>query len=220
MPPLTRFATHSPMHSSLITLAALGAFHGLNPGMGWLFAVALGMQEGRRSAVWRALIPLTIGHCFAIAAAVGVAAVGGIALTPHMLRWPVAFLLIALGIWQCYRHLHPRWASMRVGIGGLTWWSFLMASAHGAGLMVLPVFLSMANLAEGPACHRYTASMQANLGAAATLAHGAGYLAATAIVAWIVVERFGLGLLRKAWINLDFIWAAALMITGSLTLFV
>jgi hypothetical protein len=206
------------MHSSLVTLAALGAFHGLNPGMGWLFAVALGMQEGRRSAVWRALIPLTIGHCLAIAAAVVVAAAGGIALSPRQLRWPVALFLIALGIWQCYRHLHFRWASMRVGLGGLTWWSFLMASAHGAGLMVLPVFLSMTTSPEGPACHQYAASAQAALGASATLAHGVGYLTATAIAAWIVVEHFGLGLLRKGWINLDLIWAAALMITGSLTL--
>jgi hypothetical protein len=206
------------MNSSLITLAALGAFHGLNPGMGWLFAVALGMQEGRRSGVWRALIPLTIGHCLAIAGAVVVATVGGIALSPRLVRLPVALLLIALGIWQSYRHLHLRWASMRVGLGGLTWWSFLMASAHGAGLMVLPVFLSMTISAEGPACHRSAASAQATLGVSATLAHGAGYLAATAIVAWIVVQHVGLGLLRKAWINLDLIWAAALVITGSLTL--
>jgi hypothetical protein len=207
------------MDSSLITLAALGAFHGLNPGMGWLFAVALGMQEGRRSAVWVALIPLTIGHCLAIAAAVGVAAVGGIALSPHLLSWPVALLLIGLGMLQCYRHWHLRWTSMRVGLGGLTWWSFLMASAHGAGLMVLPVFLSMTASAQGPACHRYAASA-ATLGGAATLAHGVGYLAATAIAAWIVVGHLGLGLLRKAWINLDLIWATALMITGGLTLLV
>ena len=76
--------------TSWITLAGLGAFHGLNPGMGWLFAVALGMQEGKRSAVWRALIPLTLGHGLAIAAAIGVAMIAGIALSPAMLRWPVA----------------------------------------------------------------------------------------------------------------------------------
>jgi hypothetical protein len=206
------------MNSSLITLAALGAFHGLNPGMGWLFAVGLGMQEGRRSAVWRALIPLTIGHCLAIAAAVAVVTIGGIALSPRLLRWPVGLLLVALSIRQCNRHLHPRWASMRVGLGGLTWWSFLMASSHGAGLMALPFFLSMTASAEGPACHRYMASARVNLGSAATLAHGAGYLAATALIAWIVVEYIGLGLLRKAWINLDLVWAAALFITGILTL--
>jgi len=95
-----------------------------------------------------------------------------------------------------------------------------MASAHGAGLMVLPVFLSMNAVAGGPACHARGASTQALAGGTATLAHGAGYLAATAFAAWVVVDRFGLGLLRKGWINLDVIWAAALIVTGFLTLLV
>jgi hypothetical protein len=206
--------------TSWLTLAGLGAFHGLNPGMGWLFAVALGMQEGKRNAVWRALIPLTLGHALAIAAAIGVAMIAGIALSPAMLRWPVAILLAGLGIRQLYRHLHPRWAAMQVGMGGLTLWSFLMASAHGAGLMVLPVFLSMTAVAGGPSCHARGASTQALAGATATLVHGAGYLAVTALASWVVVDRFGLGLLRKAWINLDAIWAVALILTGCLTLFV
>ncbi len=206
------------MNSSLITLAALGAFHGLNPGMGWLFAVALGMQEGRQMAVWRALIPLTIGHCLAIGAAVLAASASGIAFTPAHLRWPLGLLLIGLGLRLCCRHRHVRWASMRVGMGGLTWWSFLMASAHGAGLMVLPLFLAMTAVpGAAPACHRY-AFLQAGLGFEATLAHAVGYLAATAAAAGIVVRYFGLGLLRKAWINIDLIWAGALTITGMLTL--
>jgi hypothetical protein len=205
---------------SWLTLAGLGAFHGLNPGMGWLFAVALGMQEKKRSAVWRALIPLTLGHVLAIAAAITVAIVAGTALSPAMLRWPVALLLAGLGARQLYRHLHPRCAAMRVGMGGLTVWSFLMASAHGAGLMVLPVFLSMAAMPAGPSCHARGASTQALAGAMATLVHSTGYLAVTAVAAWLVVDRFGLGLLRKAWINLDVIWAAALIITGCLTLLV
>lgn len=205
---------------SWLTLAGLGAFHGLNPGMGWLFAVALGMQENKRSAVWRALIPLTLGHLLAIAAAITVAIVAGTALSPRMLRWPVALLLAGLGARQLYRHMHPRWAAMRVGMGGLTLWSFLMASAHGAGLMVLPVFLSMAVVSEGPSCHARGASTQALAGATATVVHSVGYLAVTAIAAWFVVDRFGLGLLRKAWINLDVIWAGALILTGCLTLLV
>jgi hypothetical protein len=206
--------------TSWFTLAGLGAFHGLNPGMGWLFAVALGMQEGNRSAVWRALIPLTLGHVLAIAAAIGVAILAGTALSPAMLRWPVALLLTGLGVLQLFRHLHPRWAAMRVGMRGLTLWSFLMASAHGAGLMVLPVFLSMTAVAGAPSCHARGASTQALAGAIATLVHSLGYLAVTALAAWVVVDRLGLGLLRKAWINLDVIWAAALILTGCLTLLV
>jgi hypothetical protein len=206
--------------TSWFTLAGLGAFHGLNPGMGWLFAVALGMQEGKRTAVWRALIPLTLGHVLAIAAAVAVAMAAGTVLSSGMLRWPVALLLTGLGVRQLPRHVHPRWAALRVGMGGLTLWSFLMASAHGAGLMVLPVFLSMTVVAQGPSCHARGASTQALAGAMATLVHGVGYLAVTTLAAWLVVDRFGLGLLRKAWINLDVIWAAALILTGCLTLFV
>jgi hypothetical protein len=195
--------------TSWLTLAGLGAFHGLNPGMGWLFAVALGMQEGRRSAVWRALIPLTLGHALAIAGAIGVAMLAGTAVSPQMLRWPVAILLLAMGLRQLFRHLHPRWAAMRVGMGGLTLWSFLMASAHGAGLMVLPVYLSMASM---PSCHAH-----ASMGVAATIAHGAGYLAVTALAAWLVVDRVGLAVLRKGWINLDAIWSGALIITACVT---
>jgi len=206
--------------SSWLTLAGLGAFHGLNPGMGWLFAVALGMQEGKRSAVWRALILLTLGHALAILAAIGAALIAGTALSPATLRWPVAILLVSLGIRQFYRHLHPRWAAMRVGMGGLTLWSFLMASAHGAGLMVLPVFLSLTAAAEASSCHARGAAGQALTGGTATLVHGTGYLAATALAAWVVVDRWGLGLLRKAWINLDVIWSAALIVTGCLTLVV
>jgi hypothetical protein len=207
------------MDMSLLTLGAMGAFHGLNPGMGWLFAVALGMQEGRRSAVWRALLPLGAGHALAIVAAIVVAMAAGVALSPNMLRWPVGVLLIAMGIAQCVRHIHPRWASMRVGAAGLTWWSFLMASAHGAGLMVLPLFLSMSARAEGPACHHHSsAATQAGAAVAATAVHDAGYLLATAVAAWLFLDRFGLGLLRRAWINLNVVWAVALMVTGVVTI--
>ena len=190
------------MNSSLITLAALGAFHGLNPGMGWLFAVALGMQEGRQTAVWRALIPLTIGHCLAIGAAV--LAGGRRRDCVHARAFTLASRVVAHrpGIWLCYRHRHVRWASMRVGMGGLTWWSFLMASAHGAGLMVLPFFLSMTPVAGSAGMPRIRVHA-GRLGHEATLAHAVGYLAATVAAAWIVVRYFGLGLLRKAWINLD-----------------
>ena len=126
-----------------LALIALGAFHGINPGMGWLFAVALGMQERRRGAVLRALVPLGVGHALAVAAAVGLAFAIGTSVSQSALRWPVAGLLVSLGIVRYFHHWHPRWVGMRVGMGGLTMWSFLMASAHGAGLMVVPVLLGM-----------------------------------------------------------------------------
>ena len=208
------------MDTSWGMLVALGAFHGINPGMGWLFAVALGMQERRRSAVLTALLPLAIGHALAVAAAVAAAAAAGAVIPIAWLQWPVSALLIGLGILRLFRHGHPRWASMRVGAGGLTTWSFLMATAHGAGLMVVPVFMSMGEpAAGGHACH---GAAGAAAGAApamlATVLHAAGYLAVTAVVAVVVFEKLGVGLLRTAWINLDLVWAAALVATGALTL--
>src|SRR6516162_9300439 len=128
----------------LTTILPLGAFHGINPGMGWLFAVALGMQERRLGAVWQALIPLTLGHALAIAAAVLVAVTAGAAIPGASLRLPVAVTLVALGVYRLIRHRHFSGGGINVGMGGLTTWSFLMATCHGAGLMVLPVFLGMA----------------------------------------------------------------------------
>jgi hypothetical protein len=206
---------------SWTALLLLGAFHGINPGMGWLFAVALGMQEGSRAAVWRALLPLGIGHGLAIAAAIVVAALAGVVIPAHSLKWPVAALLIAMGVQRLIRHRHPRWASMRVSMTGLTVWSFLMATAHGAGLMVLPIFLNLTAHAAGPSCHARAVGPTPDTSVAllATLVHGAGYLLITALAAWVVFEKLGLGLLRKAWVNLDLIWAGALVITGGVTLF-
>jgi hypothetical protein len=106
---------------------------------------------------------------------------------------------------------------MRVGMGGLTLWSFLMASAHGAGLMVVPVFLGLA-MAGGHHAHHATGVTSVPLALLATAAHAVGYLAVTAAVAIIVFEKLGVGLLRRAWFNLDYFWAGALVATGSLTL--
>jgi hypothetical protein len=206
------------MMSSWTMLIALGAFHGINPGMGWLFAVALGMQERRRTAVIRALLPLGAGHALAVAAAVAVALAVGAVLPIQWLRWPVAVFLVALGAMRLFRHKHPRWASMRVGIGGLTAWSFLMATAHGAGLMVVPIFVGMTMVG----CSHHAQHMIAGAGAAtallATGLHAAGYLIVTALVALVVFDKLGVGLLRRAWFNLDLVWASALVATGALTL--
>jgi hypothetical protein len=205
--------------SSWATLVALGAFHGINPGMGWLFAVSLGMQERHCRAVIRALLPLGIGHVLAVAAAIGVAIALGAIVPSWMLRWPVAALLVTLGVRRLFRHRHPRWASMRVTMRGLMWWSFLMATAHGAGLMVVPVFLGMTSVhAQGHACHTAAAGAELLPALVATGLHGTGYLAVTALVAILVFEKLGVGLLRKAWFNLDLLWAVALVLTGALTL--
>ncbi|HXE92145.1 MAG TPA: hypothetical protein VNK82_14395 [Terriglobales bacterium] len=200
-------------------LLLLGAFHGVNPGMGWLFAVALGMQEKRRRAVWRAMLPLGAGHGLAILAALLVAALAGRMLPLEVLRWMVAGVLLTLGIYRLFRHRHPRWVGMQVGMKDLTVWSFLMATAHGAGLMVLPLFLGIA--AHQGGAHAQHAMQAGGTGLFAglmvTLVHGAGYLVVTALAAAVVFEKLGVGLLRKAWFNLDVVWAATLIATAGLT---
>src|SRR5262249_11584316 len=200
----------------------LGMFHGVNPGMGWLFAVALGMQERSHRAVVRALLPLGMGHALAVGAAVLVAIVVGGFVPLGYFRWLVWGILAVPGAKRLYRHRHPRWASMQVGPWKLTLWSFLMASAHGAGLMVVPVFLSLATVHAESSCHLGDAATAHAPGAAlfATSLHAAGYLIVTALVALVVFHKFGLSLLRRAWFNLDLVWAAALIATGGLTVIV
>ena len=206
--------------SDWLLLIALGAFHGLNPGMGWLFAVALGLQERRRGAVVRALVPLGAGHALAVAASVGVALAIGTVVPLRVLRWPIAGVLIAFGVMRCMRHWHPRWVGMRVDMAGLTTWSFLMASAHGAGLMVVPVFVGMSIAENGDHMHHGASAAHATAGAAltATALHALGYLAVTGFVAVLVFEKLGVAVLRRAWFNLDLIWTAALIVSGAATL--
>ncbi len=204
-----------------LLLVALGAFHGVNPGMGWLFAVARGMQEGRRTEVWRALLPLGAGHALAVGAAVLAAVALGERLPVELLRWAVAAILVTLGGRRLFRHRHPRLGGMRVGMAGLTTWSFLMATAHGAGLMVVPVLLggdaSTAHAAHGHAAHAVGFNgPEAAL--AATAIHATGYLLVSALVAMVVYEKLGLRFLRTRWFNLDLLWALALIATGGLTL--
>jgi hypothetical protein len=202
--------------SDTAVLLFLGAFHGINPGMGWLFAVALGMQENRSAAVWRALVPIGLGHAGAVAAAVALGFLAGVVLPLNVIRWPVAMILIALGVHRLIRHRHPRYGSMRIGLGGLAIWSFLVATAHGAGLMVLPVWLRMSASAGDHSAHVH-ASPDLASGLTATAVHSGSYLLVTAAIAWIVFHKLGVGLLRKAWINLDLIWAFALIASGTLT---
>jgi hypothetical protein len=215
--------THAEMGTTALgIMLLLGAYHGLNPGMGWLFAVALGMQEQKGSAVARSLLPIALGHALAIGTVVLAAAFLGMALPLAAIRYPVGAILIGLGVFCLVRHhRHPRWVRMQVGFRDLTVWSFLMASAHGAGLMVLPVLLANTTVeaVSSTALHHHTAAAASPMaGLLATAVHTLGYLAVTGLVAWVVYGKFGLALLRKAWFNVDVIWAAALVITGLVTL--
>jgi hypothetical protein len=207
--------------TALWLMLLLGAYHGLNPGMGWLFAVALGMQEQKGSAVARSMIPIALGHGLAIGSVVLVAAFLGLTLPLVVIRYVVAAVLVGLGIYCLVRHQHPRWVRMQVGFRDLTLWSFLMASAHGAGLMVVPVLLGSSTVeAEGSmADHHHMASSVGPLaGILATGVHTFAYLAVTGLVAWLVYRKFGIAILRQTWFNFDLLWAVALVATGLVTL--
>jgi hypothetical protein len=204
-------------------LLLLGAFHGLNPGMGWLFAVALGLQEKRRQAVLRAVLPIAVGHALSIGAVVLVVGVMQVMLPPSLLQRLCGGVLIAFGLYRLLRARHPRWVGMRVGFQDLTTWSFVMASAHGAGLMLVPILL------QWPTGHSNHAHLMHELSPEviarspglmllAVVIHTAGMLFVTTAVAVLVYEKFGLALLRRAWVNVDLLWAIALFMAGVLAL--
>jgi hypothetical protein len=212
-----------PANTEWSSIALLGALHGVNPAMGWLFAVSLGLQARSSRAVWAALGPLALGHALAVAAALAGAAVLGIALPPAMMKWLAAAALLGFGMRHLRSHSHPRWgvAGMCVGTRELTTWSFLVSSAHGAGLMVLPFVLG--GSARDTHTHTMHAAMTATAGemgaGVATLVHTAGYLAMSGVIAWIVYAKVGLRLLRNAWLNVNAIWALALIVTAVVTPF-
>jgi hypothetical protein len=189
--------------------------------MGWLFAVALGMQQGSARGVWRALPPIALGHAVAVGLVLALAAALRLVVPLAALNTLLAAMLIALGGYRLWRHRHPRAGGMQVGFRDLTLWSFLMASAHGAGLMVLP-FVLPATAMVAAADHHHAHHMHAtaaNLAAAAVALHTAAYFTVMVLAAWVVYRKLGLGLLRKAWFNMDWLWAGALVLTGIVVLF-
>lgn len=214
---------------SLLPLIGLGIFHGLNPGMGWLFAVAIGMQERSVRAVVVALGPIALGHALAIGVVILAVWLLGAFIPTVQLLILSGIILLAFGSYKiASRFRHPRWVGMRVSNLELVLWSFLMATAHGAGLMLIPVVLRMRGdsdvgvAAQGHHDHH----VHHNSGASepvvtALLAVGVHTFAmiGTAFLLAVVVYSFvGVELLRKAWINLDWVWVGAVMITGGVTL--
>jgi len=204
-----------------LAVFGLGMFHGINPAMGWLFAVALGLQEQKRAAVLRALPPIALGHALSIGIIITVVLLARVAVPPRTLKIAAAAILFTFGLFRLLRSRHPNWVGMRVGFGDLTLWSFVMASAHGAGLMLVPFFLPSPAGEESHhhGAHQMHAWAFANFSApslliAAVVIHTLGYLVITALVAIVVYENLGVAVLRHAWFNIDLLWMLALMITG------
>jgi hypothetical protein len=202
-------------------LAGLGAFHGVNPAMGWLFALALGLQTGERGAVARALPPIALGHAASIAIVALVVVLAQRALDPLPLQLAAAVALVGFGLYRLQRgYRHKFRAGMLAGAGDLVVWSFLMATAHGAGLMIVPVLLKLPLCAPpGMALGAHGTMMVALAGSLwtgflAVAVHTAAMLLVAGAIAWLVLRWLGLGVLRSGWVNLDLLWSTALIAVG------
>ncbi len=195
-----------------LSLAGLGAFHGLNPAMGWLFAVALGLHRQSNRVVWLSLGPIALGHAISVAIVLAVVAAFGSTLDPDSFRMAAAVLILgAAGYTAFYGHRHRVRIGMRTGMAGLVLWSFLMATSHGAGLMLVPAVLSLC-LADQADALAMASSLPISLAAVAV--HSLAMLAVTAALSLAVFAWFDLAVLRSAWINFDRLWTLALGATG------
>jgi hypothetical protein len=194
-------------------VALLGAFHGANPAMGWLFAVALGLQERSRRLLLLALVPIAAGHEVSVALTVLVVQEARLVASDTPLRVGAAALLAGFAVWRLVRARHLRWVGMRVSLPELAWWSFLVTSAHGAGLMLVPVLLNLPGSEAGGA-------LSAGLlpATAAALAHTAAAVLVAAAIALAVYDVVGLRLLRRGWVNVDRVWALSLLAAAAATL--
>jgi hypothetical protein len=213
-----------------ISLALLGAFHGLNPAMGWLFAVALGLQERRLRAVTMALGPIALGHALAVGLAAVAVGLLGLVIPQRLLLALGGVALLGFAAYKvATRFRHPRWVGMRVGPRELVLWSFLMASAHGAGLMLMPVLIELRG--EGVASAVATTGHAGHLrhlppaasdalgpSLVAVGLHSVAMLAVAGTVAVVVYQKLGVEILRRAWVNLDVLWVGALVIAGGIAL--
>jgi hypothetical protein len=198
-------------------LILLGAYHGINPAMGWLFALSLGLQQRRCKTVLWALVPIALGHAVAIATTLAVVSMVRSEIPYTTLKVLVASILFALGLYRVFRSRHPRGAGMQVGFRDLTTWSFLMASAHGAGLMLAPVLMATPMHGMHHPMNGSVAGIAPFLLAMAICVHTLSLIGVTGLVAILFYqfyERWGLALLRHTWFNFDRLWALALIVAG------
>jgi hypothetical protein len=198
-------------------VAGLGLFHGVNPAMGWLFAAGLGLNRNSERVVWLSLIPIALGHALAVGIVLAAVLALGFIVEPIPLQRLAAVVLIAWGAWHAfYGRRHKTRVGMQTGLAGLFLWSFLMANAHGAGLMLIPAVLPLC-LAATPA-HELTAAGSVPVALLALGLHTATMLAAIAAIAITVYKWIGVAFLRRGWVNLDLLWAIALMACGIILL--
>jgi hypothetical protein len=204
-----------------VAVFLLGCYHGINPAMGWLFAVAIGLQERSTAAVLRAIVPLALGHLVSVAIVVLLAIATAVQFPHSVVRDVAAAILLTFGAYRLVRARHPRWVGMRVGFWGLAAWGFLMSTAHGAGLMLVPFVIERAPAVRPTMAMpmpTHLAHGQYALGWLLIAIHTVGYLSVMTTVALLVYVKLGVSFLRTAWFNLDAVWAGVLLATGIITL--
>jgi len=196
-----------------LAVTGLGLFHGINPAMGWLFAAGLGLNRKSERVVWLSLVPIALGHALAVGLVLVAVLALGFVVEPVPLQRLAAVVLVGWGAWHAiYGRRHKLRVGMRTGLAGLLLWSFLMANAHGAGLMLVPAVIPLC-LAASPA-HELTASGSVPVALLALLLHTGAMLIAIASISIAVYRWIGVAFLRRGWINLDLLWAIALMVCG------
>ena len=200
-----------------LAVVGSGIYHGVNPGMGWPLAVSAGLMGNGRRDLLVALWPLTIGHFLAMSVVLL-----PFALLTFLLEWQntirigAGLLVIAAGCYLLINRRHPRFLA-RIRPTQLTLWSFAIAMAHGAGLMLVPIYLGLCRVEELDASHQAAfALMSGNIGMAVIVAvvHAAAMILSGGLIALIVHDRLGLKFLSQSWFNLDVVWATSLILVG------
>jgi len=203
-----------------IAVVASGLFHGMNPGMGWPLAVSAGLMERSSRALFGALAPLTAGHLLAMLAMIlPFSLLFGIARWQTPIQVGAGLLLLGFGIFRYVGRRHPR-VLARIRPTQLGAWSFVVALAHGAGLMLVPIYLGLCGSMGLDAVHRAAGALiGADLGMAllVCVVHTMAMIAAGGILAWLVFRYLGTKFLSRSWFNLDATWAASLMLVGALS---
>ena len=202
-----------------LAVAALGTFHGLNPAMGWLFAVALGLYRRSRRVVLLSLVPIALGHALAAGSMLMAGLSLGMVIDHTVLNRVCGTLLIGWATWHALRgHRMRPLVGMQTGFAGLTVWSFVVAGSHGAGLMLIPALMPICSALPNAMGASASGGSTATLAAAALCVHRAAMLLTTGVIALAVFDHFGVAGLRTKWLNFDLLWSGTLATCGVIQL--
>lgn len=198
--------------AALLASVGLGLFHGVNPAMGWLFALSYGLQEKSRRAILRSLAWIVVGHEASVLPSALVITLFAGQVSRGVAMGVVSVALLAFGLLLLLRPRHFRWVGMRLRPWQLAWWSFLMSTVTGAGLMLAPVLLHTTSDHD----HAVSGALAGDLASAVVVAlvHALGMALAAGAVALVVYQTVGVRILRTHWVNLDRVWAFAFVVAG------